>query len=104
MFKNKKAQANNVFALIGVTLGIGVLAIILGVMIYVLYAVNTAMGGDVGSGANGTVVQNVSQGLMPTIHAIISVAGWLGLVVTVIVSGIVIMLVIAAFAFVRGRE
>ena len=102
--QHKKAQTNSVLSLVGVILAIGVIAIMVGVFVYLLYALNTSMGGDVASGANGTTVRNVSQGLMPVINAILQVPGWLGLIVTVLIAGIVIMLVMAAFSYVRSRN
>jgi hypothetical protein len=101
MIKTKKGQAQQgVWGLLGLILALTITGIIIGIVVYVLFTLNSAAGGD--TVANTT--KNVSQALLPAINAIMSIPGWMALIVTVAVAALVIGLVMAAFAFIRMRE
>jgi hypothetical protein len=100
MKPNKRGEIQGVWGIVGLIAAVGVIALVLGVYIYILFTMNSSMGGD--TIANST--KNVSQVLLPAINALTGVAGWLALVVVIAIASIVIVLVMTAFAFVKGKQ
>lgn len=92
--KNKKGQG--VMGLVSLVFGLGIAAIVIAVIVYVLATL--AATGTISSNANATSAINTG------VNAVQGISGWLPLIVVISVAALVISLVVGAFAFIRTRE
>ena len=96
MLEQKKAQAGGLWGLVGLVMALGITAIVIGVVVYVLATIKAA--GSIASDVNATAALNTG------VNAVQGVSTWLGLLSTVAISAVVISLVIGAFMVMRQRQ